>query len=99
MAGLCQSVPLGNYAMQQTWWRRGVGAWERIEAGEWMCRQADRWRVEPWGQRGGGREKGGTGKKGKHKEQIEERLGTESPLYAAQTCCTCWQADGVLSNW
>jgi hypothetical protein len=46
MAGPCPDVPLRNYAMQQTWFERGllgegrrVRAWERIEAGRWTCRQ------------------------------------------------------------
>ena len=46
----CQGISLSNYTKQQIWYKgglvrvgRGVRTWERVEAGEWTGRQADRW--------------------------------------------------------
>lgn len=48
MAGSCQSVPLSNSTTQISC-ERGLfreergGPGEGVEAGEWVCRHADRW--------------------------------------------------------
>lgn len=72
LEGLCLGMPKRKQAMQQICYivglleeKGGVRTWEGVEADEWTCRQADRWRQSlecSEGQKGEEREYTGTEK-------------------------------------
>lgn len=55
------------------WGGRGVRPWSRDKAGEWTCRQADRWEQSREGREKGGRERRGGENRERKRESREQR--------------------------